>query len=76
MADCYAGTMDVPAVMYTKFLATLMFWGVLSNKGIVMPHFFTVLKEALGRVVRSWIVSAKEDHIPTNKSLHHLLRPR
>jgi inhibitor of nuclear factor kappa-B kinase subunit alpha len=67
MTDGYVQSADpseVPRVMYTKFPATVMILGVVSNKGQVMPpHFFpqglrvksAAYIDVLETVVKPWI---------------------
>ncbi|XP_046868909.1 uncharacterized protein LOC124461437 [Drosophila willistoni] len=61
---------EVPVVMHTKFPATVMVLGVVSNKGHVMPpHFFSqglrvnsaAYIEVLETVVKPWIESVCGD---------------
>ena len=60
---------EVPRVMYTKFPATVMVSGVVSNEGHVMPpHFFEAgyrinaanYIKVLEEVVKPWIDSVRE----------------
>ena len=62
-----ASPKDVPRVMQTKFLATIMVFGVVSSEGDVMPpHFFAEglrldtngYIRVLSEVVRPWIDQA------------------
>ena len=42
-SKCKSGRFNVPRVMKTKFLATVMVFGVVSNEGHIMPpHIFEV----------------------------------
>ena len=76
---------DVPHVMHTKFPATIMVLGVVSNEGHVMPPYFfpqrlrmnaTTYIEILEAVMKPWIDSVhgerpyvQQDSAPSHESM-------